>query len=65
MNPEKPTVSDDKQIHLDVRVKSCLFESFTIVIFNQVFTLRKANVFFKLHEFQNITSNVREKKWPS
>jgi hypothetical protein len=43
MNPEKPTASDDKEIHLNTRANNCLFESFSMEIFNQVFTLKKEN----------------------
>jgi hypothetical protein len=39
-NPEKPTMSDEKEIHLNVRAK---IESLSMEIFNQVFTLKSAN----------------------
>jgi hypothetical protein len=35
-NPEKLTVSDKKEIHLNARAKNCLYESLSIEIFNQV-----------------------------
>jgi hypothetical protein len=38
-NPEKQTNSDKEDIHLNARAKNCLFESFSMNIFNQVFTL--------------------------
>ena len=47
MNPlknlEKPTKGDKEEIHLNARVKNCLFESFSMEIFNQVFTLNMAH----------------------
>jgi hypothetical protein len=53
-NPEKPTASDEKEIHLNARGKNCLYESFSIDIFNQVFILTKANeIWLKLHEIQD------------
>jgi hypothetical protein len=42
-NPEKPTTSEEKEIHLNARAKSCLYESLSMDIFNQVFTLKTAN----------------------
>jgi hypothetical protein len=39
-NPEKPTMSDEKEIHLNARAKNCLFKSLSMEIFNQVFTLK-------------------------
>jgi hypothetical protein len=39
-NPEKLTVSDKKEIHLNARAKNCLYESLSIEDFNQVFTLK-------------------------
>jgi hypothetical protein len=41
-NHEKPTTSDEKEIHLNVGAKKCLFESFMIDIFNQMPILTKA-----------------------
>jgi hypothetical protein len=42
-NPEKPTMSEEKEIHLNPRAKNCLYESLSMNIFNQVFTLKTAN----------------------
>jgi hypothetical protein len=42
-NPEKPTTSEEKEIHLNARAKNCLYESLSMDIFNQVFTLKTAN----------------------
>jgi hypothetical protein len=62
-NPEKLTASDEKEIHLNARTKNCLYESLSIDIFNQVFTLKNANdIWLKLHELHDSTSNVREQK---
>jgi hypothetical protein len=62
-NPEKLTASDEKEIHLNARSKNCLYESLSIDIFNQVFTLKIANdIWLKLHELHDSTSNVREQK---
>ena len=38
-NPDKHTKSEEKEIHFNVRAKNCLFESFSMDVFNQVFTL--------------------------
>jgi hypothetical protein len=63
MNPEKPTTSEEKEIHLNARAKNCLYESLSMDIFNQVFTLKTANeIWLKLHELHDGTSNVREQK---
>jgi hypothetical protein len=49
-NLEKLTVSNEKEIHSNARAKNCLYESLSIDIFNQVFTLINANVIWlKLH----------------
>ena len=40
-NPEKLTTSDEKEIHLNARAKNCLYESLSMEIFNQVFTLKQ------------------------
>lgn len=40
-NLEKPNMSDEKEIHLNVRAKNYLFEYLSIGIFNQIFTLTK------------------------
>jgi hypothetical protein len=62
-NPEKPTTSEEKEIHLNARAKNCLYESLSMDIFNQVFILKTANeIWLKLHELHNGTSNVREQK---
>jgi hypothetical protein len=62
-NPEKPTMNEKKEIHLNARAKNCLYESLSIDIFNQVFTLKTANeIWLKLHELHDGTSNVREQK---
>jgi hypothetical protein len=42
-NPEKPTMSKEKEIHLNARAKNCLYESLSMDIFNQVFTLKTAS----------------------
>jgi hypothetical protein len=39
-NPEKLIVSDEKEIDLNARSKNCLYESLSMEIFNQVFTLK-------------------------
>ena len=62
-NPEKPTTSEEKEIHLNARAKNCLYESLSMDIFNQVFTLKTANeIWLKLHELHDGTSSVREQK---
>jgi hypothetical protein len=62
-NPKKPTASEEKEIHLNARTKNCLYESLSMDIFNQVFTLKTANeIWLKLHELHDGTSNVREQK---
>ena len=38
-NPDKPTKSEEKEIHFNAGAKNCLFESFSMDVFNQVFTL--------------------------
>jgi hypothetical protein len=63
-NPGKLTVSEEKEIHLNARAKNCLYESLSIEILNEVFTLKPANeIWLKFHELQNDTSNVREQKY--
>jgi hypothetical protein len=42
-NPEKLTTSEEKEIHLNARAKNRLYESLSMEIFNQVFTLKFAN----------------------
>jgi hypothetical protein len=62
-NPEKPTTSEEKEIYLNARAKNCLYGSLSMDIFNQVFTLKTANeIWLKLHELHDGTSNVREQK---
>jgi hypothetical protein len=62
-NLEKPTTSEEKEIHLNARAKNCLYESLSMDIFNQVFTLKTVNeIWLKLHELNDGTSNVREQK---
>jgi hypothetical protein len=62
-NPEKPTTSEEKEIHLNTRAKNCLYESLSMDIFNQVFTLKNTNeIWLKLHQLHDGTSNVRGKK---
>ena len=52
-NPEKPTTSDEKEMHFNARAKNCLFESFSMDVFNQVFTLNTAHeIWLKLQELQ-------------
>jgi hypothetical protein len=61
-NHEKPTTSEEKEIHLNARAKNC-YESLSMDIFNQVFTLKAANeIWLKLHELHDGTSNVLEQK---
>ena len=38
-NPDKPTKSEEKEIYFNGKVKNYLFESFSMDVFNQVFTL--------------------------
>jgi hypothetical protein len=60
-NPEKLTTSVEKEIHLNARAKNCLYESPSMEIFNQVFTLKTTNeIWLKLHELHDSTSNVCE-----
>jgi hypothetical protein len=62
-NPEKLTTSEKKEIHLNARVKNYLYESLSMEIFNQVSTLKTANeIWLKLYELHDGTSNVREQK---
>jgi hypothetical protein len=52
-----------KAIHLNARAKYCLYESLSMDIFNQVFTLKTVNeIWLKFHELHDDTSNVREQK---
>jgi hypothetical protein len=62
-NSEKLTTSEEKEIHLNARAKNCLYESLSMKIFNQVFTLKTANeIWLKLHELHDGTSIVRDQK---
>jgi hypothetical protein len=38
-NPKRLTSSEEKEIHLNARDKNCLYESLSIEIFNQLYTL--------------------------
>jgi hypothetical protein len=61
--PKKLTMSDEKEILLNARAKKYLYESLSMEFFNQVFTLKNANeIWIKLHELHDGTSNVREQK---
>jgi hypothetical protein len=61
-NPEKPSMSEEKEIYLNAIAKNCLYEYLSMDILNQVFTLKIANeIWLKLHELHDGTSNVREK----
>jgi hypothetical protein len=52
-----------KEIHLNVRAENCLYGSLNMKVFNQVFTLKTANeIWLKLHELHDGTSNVHEQK---
>jgi hypothetical protein len=63
-NPDKPTTSEEKEIHLNASAKNCLYESLSMDIFNQVFTLKTTNkIWLKLHELHYGTSIVREQKY--
>jgi hypothetical protein len=56
-------MSEEKEIHLNPRAKNCLYESLSMNIFNQVFTLKTANeIWLKLHELHDDISNVSEQK---
>jgi hypothetical protein len=62
-NPDKPTTSEEKEIHLNARAKNCLYESLSMDIINQVFTLKTTNeIWLKLHELHDGTSIVREQE---
>jgi hypothetical protein len=39
-NPEKLSMIEEKEIHLNARAKNCLYEFLSMEIFNQVFTLK-------------------------
>ena len=60
-NPDKQTKSEEKEIHFNARAKNCLFESFNMDVFNQVFTLNTTyEIWLKLQELHDGTSNVYE-----
>ena len=62
-NPDKPTKSEEIEIYFNARAKNCLFESFSIYVFNQVFTLNMAHeIWLKLQELHEGATNVREQK---
>ena len=62
-NLDKPTKSEENEIHFNARAKNCLFESFSMDVFNQVFTLNTAHeIWLKLQELHDGTSNVHEQK---
>ena len=62
-SPDKPTRSEEKEIHFNARAKNCLFESFSVDVFNQVFPLNSAyKIQLKLQELHDGTSNVHEQK---
>ena len=62
-NHDKPTKSEEKEIHFNARAKNYLFEPFSMDVFNQVFTLNMAHkIWLKLQELHDGTSNVREQK---
>ena len=61
-NLDKPTTSDEKEIHLNVRAKNCLFEYFSMDMIYQVFTLNTTHeIWLKLQELHDGTTNVHEK----
>jgi len=63
-NFDKPTTSDEKEIHLNARAENYLFESLSMDIFNQVLARTKANeIWLKLHELHDRTSNVHKLKY--
>jgi hypothetical protein len=62
-NPEKLTATNEKEIHLNAWAKYCMYESLSLDIFKQIFTLKMANeIWLKLHELHDGTSNVHEQK---
>jgi hypothetical protein len=62
-NLKKLIATDENEIHLNSRAKYFLYESLSIDIFNQVFTLKTVNdIWLKLHELHDGTSNVRVQK---
>lgn len=62
-NPDKPTKNEEKELHFNARAKNSLFESSDEHIFNQVSTLDTSHeIWLKLHELRDGTSNVCEQK---
>ena len=62
-NPDKPIKSEEKEIHFNARAKNCLFESFSMDVFNKVFTLNTTHeIWLKLQELHDGTTNVHEQK---
>ena len=62
-NPDKPTKNEGNEMYFNVRAKNYLFESFNMDVFNQVFTLNTTHeIWLKLQELHDGTSNVREQK---
>ena len=62
-NLDNPTKSEEKEMHFNARAKNCLFESFSMDMFNQVFTLNTAyEIWLKLQELHDGTTNAREQK---
>ena len=63
-NFDKPTKGEEKLIHFNGRAKNCLFDSFSIDVFNQVVTLNMAHeIWLKLQKLHDGTTNVREQKY--
>ena len=56
-NPNKPTKSEEKEMHFNARAKNCLFESFRMDVFNQVFTLNTAHEIW-LNSKSSMTAQV-------
>jgi len=56
-NPDKPTVDDEKEIHFNARAKNCLFESFSMDVFNQVFAFQTAHE-IRLNYMSSMTAQV-------
>ena len=63
-NPDKPTKSEEKEIRFNARAKNCLFDSFSMDMFNQLFTLNMTyEIWLKLQELHDGTTNVHEQKY--
>ena len=53
-NPNKTTKSEEKEIYFNARAKNGLFDSFSMDVFNQVFTLNMAHkIWLKLQELHD------------